>query len=66
MKFIEELEAALGQSIKKNFMEMQMGDVPATHANTDLLQALTGFRPNTPVSTGIKSFVDWYLDYYGK
>lgn len=64
MTFISEIEKALGQPIKKNMMEMQKGDVPATWANTDLLEALTGYRPNTPVETGIAKFVDWYREYY--
>ena len=64
MEFIEELEAILGQPIKKNMMEMQKGDVPATWADTDLLETLTGYRPNTPVSKGIREFVSWYRDYY--
>ena len=24
-----------------------------------------GYRPSTPVEVGVRSFVDWYLDYYG-
>lgn len=64
MTFIEEIEKALGQTIKKNFMEMQKGDVPGTWANTDLLETLTGYRPNTPVSEGIARFVKWYREYY--
>ncbi|MEO0773166.1 MAG: NAD-dependent epimerase/dehydratase family protein [Pseudomonadota bacterium] len=65
MDFIRALEEALGFEIKKNFMEMQKGDVPGTWANTDLLEHLTGFRPNTPIEDGIGRFVDWYRDYYG-
>lgn len=64
MTFIAEIEKALGQPIKKNMMEMQMGDVPDTWANTDLLESLTGYRPNTPVSEGIAKFVAWYRAYY--
>ena len=64
LTFIDEIEKALGQPIKKNMMEMQKGDVPATWANTDLLEALTGYRPNTPVEIGIKKFVDWYREYH--
>ncbi|MEL7252878.1 MAG: NAD-dependent epimerase/dehydratase family protein [Pseudomonadota bacterium] len=64
MDFIRALEEALGFEIKKNFMEMQKGDVPGTWANTDLLEHLTGFRPNTPIEDGIGRFVDWYRDYY--
>lgn len=64
MEFITELENTLGMEIPKNMMEMQKGDVPATWANTDLLEALTGYRPNTPVAEGIRHFVQWYREHY--
>jgi UDP-glucuronate 4-epimerase len=64
MDFITEIEKCLDMEIKKNFMEMQKGDVPATWANADLLQRLTGYTPQTPVYEGVKHFVDWYRDYY--
>ena len=64
MDFIAEIEASLGMEIEKNFMEMQKGDVPATWANSDLLQALTGYRPETSVKDGVRKFVEWYRDYY--
>lgn len=64
MDFITEIENSLGFEIKKNFMEMQKGDVPATWANTDLLEELTGYRPNTPVAEGIRAFVEWYKVYH--
>jgi UDP-glucuronate 4-epimerase len=64
MDFIVEIEKSLGLPIKKNFMDMQKGDVPATWANSDLLHRLTGYRPETSVAVGVKKFVDWYRDYY--
>jgi len=64
MAFIEAVEAALGQSAEKNFVDMQPGDVPATWADTGLLERLTGYRPETPVKDGVARFVDWYRDYY--
>ncbi len=64
MEFISETEAALGFEIKKNFMDMQKGDVPGTWASSDLLHDLTGFRPQTPVAEGVRKFVAWYRDYY--
>lgn len=64
MDFISEIESALGQPIQKNMMEMQKGDVPGTWANADLLEELTGYRPNTAVKEGIHEFVKWYRDYY--
>lgn len=64
MDFIGALEDALGFEIKKNMMGMQMGDVPGTWANTDLLHALTDFRPQTSIADGITDFVAWYRAYH--
>ena len=66
LDFIEAIEEELGTKAIRNYMEMQKGDVPATYANADLLKTLTGFRPATTVREGIKQFVAWYRDYYGK
>jgi UDP-glucuronate 4-epimerase len=43
-----------------------MGDVPATWANADLLQTLTGYKPQTDIKDGIRDFVAWFRDYYDK
>ena len=64
MDYIKALEAALGIEAKKNMMEMQQGDVPATLASNDLLKALTGFAPSTPVNDGVAAFVKWYRAHY--
>ncbi len=66
MDFIEAIEAAIGKEAIRNYMPMQMGDVPATWANTDLLQRLTGYRPETNFKDGIAQFVAWFRDYHGK
>jgi UDP-glucuronate 4-epimerase len=26
----------------------------------------TGYKPDTPVETGVARFVDWYRGYYGR
>jgi UDP-glucuronate 4-epimerase len=65
MDFIAAIEAALGKPAKRNYMEMQPGDLPKTWANADLLEALTGFRPSYPVAKGIREFVAWFREYYG-
>lgn len=64
MAFIDAIEKALGQKAKKNFMDMQPGDVPVTWADGTLLKSLTGYSPETDVETGVKAFVDWYRAYY--
>jgi UDP-glucuronate 4-epimerase len=63
--FIEAIEAATGLSAKRNYMDMQKGDVFATWADAALLHRLTGYAPQTDVRDGVKRFVAWYRDYYG-
>ncbi|MBT8418841.1 MAG: NAD-dependent epimerase/dehydratase family protein, partial [Silicimonas sp.] len=65
INFVEEIERALGRTAKKNFMDMQPGDVPDTHSATHTLKALTGYEARTPLSEGIPEFVSWYRSYYG-
>jgi UDP-glucuronate 4-epimerase len=61
MSYIEALEKALGKTAKKNFMDIQAGDVPATHADVSKLEEYVNFRPQTSVEEGVQRFVDWYL-----
>jgi UDP-glucuronate 4-epimerase len=63
MELVHALEAALGKRARKRFLPMQKGDVPSTHADVEDLYAWTGFRPSTPLSTGIERFVAWYRDW---
>jgi len=62
--FIAAIEQALGVDTVKNYMDMQPRDVPTTWADTTLLQALTQYKPNTDIKTGVTAFVAWYRDYY--
>jgi UDP-glucuronate 4-epimerase len=62
MAYIEALERALGKTAKKNFMDIQAGDVPATHADVSKLEEYVNFKPQTSVEDGVKRFVDWYIE----
>jgi UDP-glucuronate 4-epimerase len=64
LKFIEELERAVGKRAIKNFLPMQPGDVLETYAATDRLSDACGFRSSTPIETGLPRFVAWFRDYY--
>ena len=64
MDYISALEQALGIEANKNFMEMQPGDVLKTSADTSRLNEWVGFKPDTPVSAGVKNFVDWFRTFY--
>lgn len=64
MTMIRFLEEETGVEAVKTFLPMQAGDVYATFADTDDLARVTGFKPYTPLKTGIRRFVSWYRDYY--
>ncbi|MFC0103573.1 NAD-dependent epimerase/dehydratase family protein [Sphingopyxis terrae] len=66
LDFVDAIEAELGKKAIRNYMPMQMGDVPATWADASLLQRLTGYRPRTDFRDGIAHFVAWFRDYYQK
>ena len=65
MEFIGVIEKVLGKKAKKEFLELQPGDVPATYADIDDLIKDVGFKPETTIETGIKQFILWYNEYYG-
>ena len=64
MDFIGALEQAIGKTAEKIYLPMQDGDVPATYADTSLLDQWVGFAPATPIQAGVDRFVAWYRDYY--
>lgn len=49
----------------KELVAMQPGDVPVTYADTTPLEQDFGFRPSTPLRTGLRAFAQWYAKYYG-
>ena len=48
----------------KKLVPMQPGDVPVTFADTSALEEKTGFKPNTPLRTGLRKFAEWYKEFY--
>ena len=64
LDFISYLEYAIGKTAQKEFLPMQAGDVKATYADTSALDAWVGFKPNTPLQTGVDKFVTWYRAFY--
>ncbi len=43
---------------------MQPGDVPVTYADTAPLERDFGFRPSTPLRTGLRRFAEWYKGHH--
>jgi UDP-glucuronate 4-epimerase len=65
MEMIETLEAALGIEADKVMRPMQPGDVTATFANIDKLNALCGYKPKVKLAEGLARFVEWRRAYTG-
>ena len=60
---IAAIEASLGKKAERIQMAMQPGDVPLTFAGAELLEALTGYRPDTDLRDGVRAFCEWYRGY---
>ena len=63
LDFIDTVERATGKKARRNYLDMQAGDVPRTFADAELLYRLTGYRPDTPLEKGVDALVSWYRDY---
>jgi len=57
---IAAIEQALGKTAERRQLPMQPGDVPLTFASSELLEALTSYRPDTPLNEGVRRFCDWF------
>ena len=65
LDFVRTLERVLGVQAELDFQPMQAGDVPATHADTSRLQEWVGYKPSTPLETGLSHYRDWYRGWRG-
>lgn len=64
LDYIRAIEKAVGKKAIMEMLPLQQGDVPDTAADVSALARDVGFRPDTPIETGIARFVDWYREYY--
>ena len=64
LDYIKAIEKELGIKAKQNLKPMQIGDIPSTFSNNDLLSEITGFKPKTDIKVGVKKFINWYKSYY--
>lgn len=62
--YIVTLETEMGKTAIKKMLEMQPGDVIATHADTLALESYINFKPNTSIEEGVRNFVCWFKSRY--
>jgi UDP-glucuronate 4-epimerase len=63
LRFIEIIEEYMGKKAIKVMKPMQPGDVLSTYASTEMLEKYIGYKPQTSLEDGLKSFIRWYIEY---
>lgn len=66
MGFVKAIEDELGIEAKKNYREMQAGDVYQTYAEVNDLFDATGYKSQVSVAKGVAEFIKWYRKFYEK
>ena len=63
---VAEIAAALGVRPKIEWAPMQPGDVQQTAADLTKSSAVLGYHPKTAFADGIRCFVQWFREAYGR
>ncbi len=63
---VEEIARALGIDPRIEWAPMQPGDVQRTAADLAKSHAVLGYMPRTPFPEGIRRFVAWFREAYGR
>ena len=56
---IELMEETVDRPVKKEYEDVQEGDVPHTDADTEAIRERTGWQPNTSLEEGMKNQWEW-------
>ena len=64
-RLVGDIEKKLDTSAKKEFREMQPGDVEVTYAEIEDAKYELGYTPKISMDEGILLYVDSYWKYYG-
>jgi UDP-glucuronate 4-epimerase len=65
MDYIKALENSLKKKAKKNFLDLQPGDVVDTYADINDFVNDFGYKPVKSIEEGVAEFVSWFKKYYG-
>ncbi len=63
---VAEIARALGVEPKIKWEPMQPGDVQQTAADLTKSGAMLGYAPKTPFPEGIRRFIQWFREVYGR
>jgi len=62
--YISAIEDELGIKAEKDYLPLQLGDVPDSLADLEMLKDETGYKPKVLYKEGISKFIEWYKAYY--
>jgi UDP-glucuronate 4-epimerase len=65
-EMVEEISRALGIAPRIEWAPMQPGDVQRTAADLTKSGSVLGYAPRTPFPEGIRRFVAWFREVYGR
>ena len=58
---IAKIETTLEKKATINTLPPVPGDMPATYADISKARRLLGYTPTTPIQSGLRKFIEWYL-----
>ncbi len=61
--YVAAVERSVGKSATVHYLPMQVGDVYETYADITVAKKLLNYDPKVDLATGVRSFVDWFVDY---
>lgn len=64
-EYVKTMEKIAGVPAIIELAPLQPGDVLSTYADTQLIEAVTNFKPSTPLKVGLGHFVAWFKRYHG-
>ena len=65
-EYISAIEEELGIKAKKEYLEMQLGDVEESSADISKISSQTGYESTVEYEEGVSRFIKWYKSYYLK
>ena len=66
MDYIYEIEENLKIKAKKNYLKLQLGDIPKSYSKMSNTSKLIKYKFQVNYKEGVRKFVEWFLEHYKK
>ena len=64
--YIKEIEKILNINAKKNYLNLQLGDIPKSYSKMTNTDKLTKYKFKVNYKEGVKKFIDWFIKHHKK